>query len=80
MTLALTSQILGWLSISVSLPRLPAAITSVLLTIQPIAAVVLAAIIFGEDPTALQVSGVVALLVGVVVVARTRGDPDPAPA
>ena len=79
-TLALTSQILGWLLISVSLPRLPAAITSVLLTIQPIAAVVLAAIIFGEDPTALQVSGVVALLVGVVVVARTRGDPDPAPA
>jgi len=79
-TLALTSQIIGWLLISVSLPRLPAAIASMLLTIQPIGAVVLAAIIFGEDPTALQVSGVVALLVGVVVVARTRSDPDPAPA
>ena len=79
-TLALTSQIIGWLLISVSLPRLPAAIASMLLTIQPIGAVVLAAIIFGEDPTALQVSGVVALLVGVVVVARTRSDPDTAPA
>jgi drug/metabolite transporter (DMT)-like permease len=77
-TLALTSQILGWLLISVSLPRLPAAIASMLLTIQPIGAVVLAAIIFGEDPTALQVTGVVALLAGVVVVARTRGDPETA--
>jgi drug/metabolite transporter (DMT)-like permease len=79
-TLALTSQILGWLLISVSLPRLPAAIASMLLTIQPIGSVVLAAIIFGEDPTALQVTGVVALLAGVVVVARTRGEPEAAPA
>src|SRR3954447_26187593 len=43
-TLALTSQVLGWLLISVSLSRLPAAIASTLLTIQPIATVMLAAI------------------------------------
>ena len=31
--LALTSQVLGWMLISVSLPRLPAALTSVLLLV-----------------------------------------------
>ena len=76
-TLALTSQVLGWLLISLSLPRLPAAITSMLLTIQPIASVILGAIIFGEAPTALQIGGVAALLAGLVAVARTPG-PRPA--
>src|SRR3954466_9292481 len=74
-TLALASQSVGWLLISVSLPRLPAAITSVLLTIQPIGSVALGAIIFAEAPTALQVVGVVALLAGLVAVARTRSEP-----
>src|SRR5262249_54949753 len=69
-TLALTSQLLGGLLISASLPRLPAAIGSMLLTIQPIGSVVLAAIIFGEAPTALQVAGVAALLAGLVVAGR----------
>jgi drug/metabolite transporter (DMT)-like permease len=76
-TLALTSQILGWVLISLSLPRLPAAITSMLLTIQPVAAVVLAAIIFGEAPSALQIVGVAALLAALVAVARRPG-PRPA--
>src|SRR3954462_3079935 len=71
-TLALTSQILGWLLISVSLPRLPAAITSMLLTIQPIGPVVLGGIIFAEAPSALQIAGVVALLAALVAVARVR--------
>jgi drug/metabolite transporter (DMT)-like permease len=73
-TLALTSQILGWLMISVSLPRLPAAVASMLLTIQPIGSVVLAAIIFGEAPSALQITGVVALLAGILAVARSRAE------
>jgi drug/metabolite transporter (DMT)-like permease len=76
-TLALTSQILGWLLIAQSLPRLPAAIASMLLTIQPIASVILAAIIFGEAPTVLQVAGVAALLAGLVAVAGSR-TPEPA--
>src|SRR3954470_2511832 len=79
-TLALTSQILGWLLISLSLPRLPAAVASMLLTIQPIGAVILAAIIFGEAPTALQVVGVVALLAALVAVAGSRSEPEPPPA
>jgi drug/metabolite transporter (DMT)-like permease len=66
-TLALTSQVLGWLLISVSLPRLPAAMTSLLLCIQPIGSVALAAAIFGEAPTALQLVGVVMVLAGLLV-------------
>jgi drug/metabolite transporter (DMT)-like permease len=70
--LALTSQVLGWMLISVSLPRLPAALTSVILTIQPVGSVILAVIIFGESPSALQLAGVAAILTGLVVATRRR--------
>jgi drug/metabolite transporter (DMT)-like permease len=63
--LALTSQVLGWLLISVSLPRLPAALTSVLLLVQPVGAVILAVLILGEDPSALQLAGVAVILAGI---------------
>ncbi|WCB96785.1 hypothetical protein DSM104299_05553 [Baekduia alba] len=69
-TLAITSQVLGWLLISASLPRLPAALTSVLLTIQPIGSVILGALIFAESPSALQLLGVAAILTGLVLTAR----------
>lgn len=69
-TLAITSQVLGWLLISASLPRLPAALTSVLLTIQPVGSVILGAIIFSEAPSELQLVGVAAILVGLVVASR----------
>jgi drug/metabolite transporter (DMT)-like permease len=71
-TLALTSQVLGWLLISTSLPRLPAAITSMLLTVQPIGSVALAALIFGESPTALQLVGVALVLAALVAAGRSR--------
>src|SRR5450755_1444287 len=57
-TLALTSQVLGWLLITTTLPRLPAALSSVLLTVQPIGSVALAALIFGESPSVVQLLGV----------------------
>ena len=60
--LALSSQVLGWLAITVSLPRLPAALTSLLLTIQPIGSLAAGAAIFGEAPSALQLLGVVGVL------------------
>jgi drug/metabolite transporter (DMT)-like permease len=63
--LALTSQVLGWLLISVSLPRLPAALTSVLLLVQPVGAVALAMLILDERPSALQLAGVVVVLAGI---------------
>jgi drug/metabolite transporter (DMT)-like permease len=74
--LALSSQVLGWLLITVSLPRLPAALTSVTLTIQPVGSVVLGIVLLGEDPSALQLLGVACILAGLVSVAvgaRARG-------
>ena len=69
--LALSSQVVGWLLISVSLPRLPAAVTSLLLLIQPVSSVILAYVILDEEPSGLQIAGV-ALILAVVVYA-TRG-------
>jgi drug/metabolite transporter (DMT)-like permease len=67
LVLALTSQVLGWLLISVSLPRLPAAVTSVLLTIQPVGSVILGVVLLGEAPSALQLLGVAAIFAGILV-------------
>jgi len=71
--LALSSQVLGWLLIGASLPRLPAALASVTLTIQPIGSVLLGALLLAEAPSALQLLGVAAILAGLVVVAARRG-------
>jgi drug/metabolite transporter (DMT)-like permease len=71
-TLALTSQALGWLLITVSLRRLPAALTSLLLTIQPIGSVILGAVLLGQDPSALQIAGVACILGGLVSLAVRR--------
>ncbi len=68
--LALTSQVLGWLLISTSLPRLPAAITSLLLAVQPVGSVALAAVMLGESPSGLQLVGV-AVVLGAVLVATS---------
>jgi drug/metabolite transporter (DMT)-like permease len=65
--LALTSQVVGWLLISVSLPRLPAALTSVLLLVQPIGSVALGVVILDEHPSTLQLLGVVVILGGVLL-------------
>jgi drug/metabolite transporter (DMT)-like permease len=70
--LALTSQVLGWLLISVSLPRLPAALTSMILTIQPVGSVVLGIVLLGEEPSALQLIGAACILAGLVSIATRR--------
>jgi drug/metabolite transporter (DMT)-like permease len=57
-TLALTSQVFGWLLITLSLPRLPAAHTSLLLMVQPVGSVALAALILRESPSPFQLIGV----------------------
>jgi drug/metabolite transporter (DMT)-like permease len=66
--LGVTSQSIGYLCISVSLPRLPAVITSIILLVQPVTTVGLAMILLGERPSALQLVGV-ALVVGGIAVA-----------
>ena len=78
--LALSSQVLGWLLIAISLPRLPAVATSVSLTFQPVCSVLLAALILGESPSALQLIGAAGILVGLVVASlgrRTAPPPEP---
>jgi drug/metabolite transporter (DMT)-like permease len=71
-TLALSSQVVGWLLITTSLPRLPAALTSLLLTVQPVGSVALAAIIFGESPSTLQLLGVAMVLMALIAATRPR--------
>jgi drug/metabolite transporter (DMT)-like permease len=71
-TLALTSQVLGWLLIAVALPRLPASLTSVVLTVQPVGSVLLGIVLLGEEPAPLQLAGV-AVVVGGILVATRRG-------
>jgi drug/metabolite transporter (DMT)-like permease len=70
-TLAMTSQVIGWLLITASLPRLPAALTSVILTVQPVGSVALAALIFGESPSPLQLSGVILVLAALLAASRS---------
>jgi drug/metabolite transporter (DMT)-like permease len=75
--LALTSQVVGWLLISLSLPRLPAAITSIVLLLQPVGAMVLARVVLEETPSVAQISGAILILVGVIVATRGRTEQDP---
>jgi drug/metabolite transporter (DMT)-like permease len=70
--LAITSQVFGWLLLSVSLPRLPAALISVLLLLQPVGALALGALILRERPSIVQLSGVALILAGVVTAAWRR--------
>jgi drug/metabolite transporter (DMT)-like permease len=65
--LALTSQVIGWLLITVSMPQLAAGMIGALLLIQPAGSVALSYAFLGERPSALQLLGVVLVLTGVVV-------------
>jgi drug/metabolite transporter (DMT)-like permease len=66
--LGVTSQSIGYLVISISLPRLPAALVSIILLAQPVATVILARILLQEDPSIEQLLGV-ALVVGGIAIA-----------
>jgi drug/metabolite transporter (DMT)-like permease len=65
--LGVLSQSVGYLVIQVSLPRLPAVITSVLLLIQPVTTVFLGAILLGELPSAFQLAGVTLVISGIAL-------------
>jgi len=70
--LAVTSQVIGWLLITVSMPRLPAGIIGALLLVQPAGSVALSYAILGERPSALQLVGVLLILTGVLVAVGGR--------
>jgi drug/metabolite transporter (DMT)-like permease len=82
--LGVTAQSTGGLLITLSLPRLPAVVTSIILLAQPIMTVVFAMLLLGESPSATQLVGVGLVLVGIAVatapVPRTRLTPRPAEA
>jgi drug/metabolite transporter (DMT)-like permease len=65
--LGLTSQSLGYLLISMSLPRLPAAVVSIILLAQPVVTVGLARLLLDELPSTAQIAGVVLIVGGIAV-------------
>ena len=77
LALALSSQVVGWLLITVSLGRLPAARTSVLLTLQPLLAVLFAALLVDERPSPLQLVGAAFILSGLLIASMGRRQPAP---
>ncbi|MCA2185419.1 DMT family transporter [Nonomuraea cavernae] len=80
--LALGPQVLGWMLITYTLPRQPAALTALLLLVQPMTTVALSAVVLGERPSPLQLAGCVVIVLGVLYgsrraqPARTVGEHD----
>ena len=74
--LGITSQSAGYLFISISLPRLPAVVTSIILLSQPVMTMVLSIILLGEAPSPAQFVGVGLVIGGIaaatVPIARIR--------
>ncbi|NIA24566.1 MAG: EamA family transporter [Gammaproteobacteria bacterium] len=64
--LAIVSQVVGWLLIATALPKLPALETSVLLLIQPVAALLWGRLFFAETMSWIQAAGVVMVIIGVL--------------
>jgi drug/metabolite transporter (DMT)-like permease len=69
LALALSGQTVGWLLISSSLPRQPAALSSLLLLIQPVAGLLLARVILSEEPSVLQLTGALLIIAAVAIAA-----------
>lgn len=78
--LALGPQVLGWSLIASALPRLPAAVASAALLLQPAAAVALGRALLDEAPSAVQWLGVVAVLAAVAILGSSRGEAPGGPA
>ena len=72
LALALVSQVAGYGLINISLPRLPAVLTPLLLLAQPVATLGLGYVLLGEDPSRLQWLGVGLILGGVLLAAARR--------
>jgi drug/metabolite transporter (DMT)-like permease len=77
LVLALTAQVLGWLLIATALPRAPAAISSVVLTAQPVATVLLAMLLLDESPSPVQLVGIAVVVAGIVIATGRGRVPEP---
>lgn len=69
----ITSQSIGYLIISISLPRLPATVVSIILLAQPVATVLLARLLLDEQPSVEQLLGVLLILGGIGVATIPMG-------
>ena len=65
--MGITSQSIGYLVISISLPRLPASLVSIILLAQPVATVAIARVLLDETPSAAQLLGVALVVAGILV-------------
>lgn len=65
--LGITAQAAGYLLISLSLPRLPAVVVSIILLAQPVMSVGLAMLIVGEAPSSAQLLGVAMVIGGIAL-------------
>jgi drug/metabolite transporter (DMT)-like permease len=72
---ALISGTFGWLLITASLPRLPAAMSSLVLLLQPAGALLLADVVLGQHPAIVQITGAALVCLGVLVGTRTGAAP-----
>ncbi|NJP89982.1 DMT family transporter [Nonomuraea sp. FMUSA5-5] len=68
--LALGPQVVGWSLITYSLPRQPAALTALLLLVQPMSTVAISTLVLGERPSVLQLAGCAVVVVGVLYGSR----------
>lgn len=75
LVLTLTSGIVGWLLVTWSLPQLPSTTSALILLLEPVGALILAAIALGQRPSLLQISGAVLVCGGVLIVTRGRRPP-----
>lgn len=73
--LALGPQVLGWSLITFTLPRQPAALTALLLLVQPLTTVALSAVALGERPSPWQLAGCAVIVLGVLWGSRRPAQP-----
>jgi drug/metabolite transporter (DMT)-like permease len=59
----ITGQLLGWMLVAFCTPRLPSDVSSALLLLTPVGAVVLGAVVLAERPSMLQLVGCAVVLV-----------------
>ena len=72
LALAILSQVLGWLAIAHSLPRLPAAYTSFAILLQPTFTIIWGILLLAESPSLQQAIGMF-LILGSIVAVTTNG-------
>ncbi|RSD12096.1 DMT family transporter [Amycolatopsis eburnea] len=67
---AFGGQVAGWLLVALATPRLPSEVGAALLMLTPIGALALGAIVLGERPTPLQLTGSALILAGAYFASR----------